>query len=76
MDLLHWKRRERREPEFHYKTVQGYLERGKVPDMLEDGWELVSTQPVMLNGYTMSKQKIIVLRKKNPKFMAEPVAHD
>ena len=48
--------------DYEYATVRGYVNRGKVKRMLNDGWTIVSVTPVIASGITLT-QAMYFMRK-------------
>lgn len=61
-----WKT-EKPQPEFLFRTMQAYPHTPKFLALLADGWEVVSSSPVILAGCTL-KQSLWQLRKRNPDY--------
>lgn len=58
------------EPKWEIETKQTYLNGDWVAKKLSDGWEIVSTQPVIICGNTI-KQVIVTVRRPNPRYVTE-----
>lgn len=55
------------EPRWEIETKQTYLDGPWVAAKFNDGWEILSVQPVVLGGTTL-KQSVVTMRRLNPRF--------
>jgi hypothetical protein len=51
--------------DYHYIQRQGYINRGSVKRLVENGWEVVNYTPVIVGGFTL-RQGIYTLRRPVP----------
>jgi hypothetical protein len=49
--------------EYHYGQAYGYLHKGKVKKLIEQGWESVNFTPAQVGGWSL-KQGLYTLRRK------------
>jgi hypothetical protein len=63
-------KRAKAEPKWEIVTKQTYLDGKWVEEKLNGGWEILSTQPVMLAGTTI-KQQIVTMRRPNPRYVPQ-----
>lgn len=49
---------------YERKTMRGYADKGPVAKALAEGWEIENMMPVIINGTTMPKQMMFMLKRK------------